>query len=144
MEFSLEVPDEPFWDKPSLQPPQQHLVNQATVNRPDNSPDQDPSAGPNISNPEAPLAHYHLIARSQQGIIQNPQNPSQVPRIDPSESVHDSNEKVIARIERLWVGRSDPFARYPIKMNSRALELIDHGQYPTRESLNSSGHKYFS
>jgi hypothetical protein len=35
----------------------------------------------------------------------------------------------IPRIERLWTGRMDPFVRYPIKMNRRTLQLMDHGMY---------------
>ncbi|KAH8593676.1 hypothetical protein B0O99DRAFT_208169 [Bisporella sp. PMI_857] len=32
----------------------------------------------------------------------------------------------LPRVERLWTGRMDPFIRYPIKMNQRTLQLMDH------------------
>jgi hypothetical protein len=31
-------------------------------------------------------------------------------------------------IERIWTGRMDPFIRYPIKMDHRSLQLMDHGK----------------
>ena len=34
----------------------------------------------------------------------------------------------ISTIERVWTGRMDPFMKYPIEMNSRTLQLIDHGE----------------
>jgi len=126
LEFSLEVPEEPFWDEASLQPPQHHFVNQSGADRHDDSPDQDLDAGPSISSLEAPRLPPHPIDRFEQRIAQYSANPGPLPEIDPSENVRRQNEEIIARIERLWAGRSDPFARYPIKMNLRAHELIDH------------------
>lgn len=35
---------------------------------------------------------------------------------------------VISSIERVWTGRMDPFINYPIEMDRRSLELIDHGK----------------
>jgi hypothetical protein len=31
-------------------------------------------------------------------------------------------------IDRLWTGRMDPFVRYPVKMDHRLLQLMDHGR----------------
>ena len=31
-------------------------------------------------------------------------------------------------IERLWTGRMDPFMKYPIKMDRKSLQLMDHGR----------------
>lgn len=133
LEYSLSVPDEPFWDGASLQPPQQSFLNQSTADRLTLSPDQDPEhdsdAGPSISSHEASYVSPRSINRFQQKVTQYAQNPRQVPGNDPSESLGSQNGEIVARIERLWVGRSDPFARYPIKMNLRAHELIDHSQF---------------
>ena len=32
-------------------------------------------------------------------------------------------------IDRLWTGRMDPFIKYPIAMNFRMLQLMDHGMH---------------
>jgi hypothetical protein len=148
LEYSLSVPDEPFWDGASLQPPQQSFLNQSTADRLTLSPDQDPEhdsdAGPSISSHEASYVSPRSINRFQQKVTQYAQNPRQVPGNDHSESLRSQNGEIVARIERLWVGRSDPFARYPIKMNLRAHELIDHSQYPNNESLSPSNRKYLS
>jgi hypothetical protein len=39
--------------------------------------------------------------------------------------------------DRLGAGRNDPFQRYPIRMNHRALEIYDHRKISTRDSVNS-------
>jgi hypothetical protein len=122
LQFSLEVPDEPFWDEASLQP---------LPNRLDGFQEQVPDTDPTTSD----LESSHVPPRStnifQQRITQYSQNSRQVPNADNSEKEHRQNGAINARIERLWVGRSDPFARYPIEMNLRAYELINHSQYPT-------------
>jgi hypothetical protein len=35
---------------------------------------------------------------------------------------------VVPSVERLWTGRMDPFLRYPIKMDKRSQQLMDHGK----------------
>lgn len=137
LEFPLEIPDEPFWDEANFQRPPNppnHLLNQSTADRLDESPGQGPDTGSSLLSFEASSVPPHSINRFQQRITQPSHNPRQLPEADPSESLRRQNEQIIARIERLWVGRSDPFARYPIEMNLRAHELIDHIQYPIKET----------
>jgi hypothetical protein len=134
LEFDLEVPDEPFWDEASLQPSQNYFLNQSTVEWIGDAVDQESDDRQSTSNLEASDAQSHHRVKPQQKVIQYSQNASQVQNTERSENEHRQNEEITARIERLWVGRSDPFARYPIKMNSRAHELIAHSQYPKESS----------
>jgi len=126
LEFSLEVPDEPFWDGPSLELPQHSVLDQSTIHRPNEFSVQGPDADPSIPELEASYVSPRSTNRFQQRITQYAQNPRLLPYTDHSEKERHQNEEIIAHIERLWAGRSDPFARYPIKMNLRAHELIDH------------------
>jgi hypothetical protein len=126
LEFSLEVPDEPFWDGLSLGPPHHSVLDQLTTHQPDDFPVQAPDAISSISCLEASNVPPRSTNRFHQRITQYSQNPRLAPEHDISERERRQNEEIIARIDRLWVGRSDPFASYPIKMNPRAHELIDH------------------
>jgi hypothetical protein len=134
LEFDLEVPDEPSWNEASLQPSQNYFLNQSTVEWIRDAVDQKSDDKPSTPNLEASEAQSHHHVRPQQKVIQYSPNSSQVQNTEHSENEHRQHEEIIARIERLWVGRSDPFARYPIKMNSHAHELIDHSQYPEESS----------
>jgi hypothetical protein len=111
LEFDLEVPDEPFWDEPSLHPSQDYFLNQSTVERVGDAVDQESDDRPSTSNLEASDAQSNHRVRSRQKVIQYSQDASQVQDTEPSENEHRQNEETIARIERLWVGRSDPFAK---------------------------------
>jgi hypothetical protein len=126
LEFSLEVPDEPFWAGPSLELPQHSVLDQSTIHRPNEFSVQGPDADPSIPRLEASRVPLRSANGFQQTITQHPQSPRQLPDTDNSEKKRRQNEEIIAHIERLWAGRSDPFARYPIKMNLRAHELINH------------------
>lgn len=134
LEFDLEVPNEPFWDDASLQPSQNYFLNQSTVEWIGDAVDQESDDRPSTPNLEASDAESNHRIRTQQKVIQYSQNASQVQDTEHSDNEHRQNEEIIAPIEQLWVGRSDPFVRYPIKMNPRAHELIDHSQYPKESS----------
>jgi hypothetical protein len=41
-------------------------------------------------------------------------------------------------IDRLWTGRMDPFIRYPVEMDRRLLQLMDHGRLKLSVTVNLS------
>jgi len=68
-----------------------------------------------------PLSYDHDSQIIPSDVLQQPH--SQI-----GEQALDVVSTVVPRIERVWTGRMDPFIQYPIKMNRRTLQLMDHGK----------------
>jgi hypothetical protein len=130
LEFDLEIPDQPFWNgMESSCSQQESFLNEVEAHPYDNFLGQRLDAAPGESTYDASQAPPVSIDSAYESIIPYSQNPVDLPESYPWEHASWHPEQ-LPPIERLWAGRHDPFARYPIEMNFRAHELIDHSQYP--------------
>lgn len=125
--FEVEVPDQRFWDGVhSSWPMQEDFLGQPAVEWPDDFPGERQDAEQSVSSFDASQFLPDIIDGSYQSIIPYTQNRVTMPESNSTENEPLHTGDHLPPIQRLWAGRYDPFARYPIEMNFRAHELIDH------------------